>query len=302
MFDREYPDRVLMSEWSDPSKSIPGGFHVDFLLAFGQPRAYVSLLRKEKERDIDPLTQGGCSFFSKEGKGNIREFLDTYLLHYEATKEHGFIGLPSGNHDSTRLAIGRGHDEIELVFALLMTMPGIPFIYNGDEIGLRQVHGLVSKEGGYSRTGARTPMQWDGSANAGFSTADPGRLYLPVDPEPGRPTVAEQEGVPGSLLNRVRQLAALRKANPTLCNGSFTPLFAEANKYPLVYSRADSSHAFVIAINPSASPAKLVFKLPQPAKSMELVMGNRSAAVCIENETCHLSMPGISYGIFRQAS
>ncbi len=54
MFDSEYPDAVLMSEWSDPQKSILGGFHVDFMLAFGNPPAYNALLRLERGRDLNP--------------------------------------------------------------------------------------------------------------------------------------------------------------------------------------------------------------------------------------------------------
>lgn len=85
MFDRDYPEAVLMSEWSDPVKSILGGFHVDFMLNFGRPPAYLALLRKEKQRDGSPGIKGGHSFFDKEGKGDIREFLDTYFNHYERT-------------------------------------------------------------------------------------------------------------------------------------------------------------------------------------------------------------------------
>ena len=68
----------------------------------------------------------------------------------------------------------------------------------------------------YNRAGCRTPMQWDDGPNAGFSTADPSQLYLPVDPDPARPTVAAQEHDPDSTLNLVRRLIALRKATPAL--------------------------------------------------------------------------------------
>ena len=73
-------------------------------------------------------------------------------------------------------------EEMTFAFAFLLTMPGCPFIYYGDEIGMRYMDGMPSKEGGYDRTGSRTPMQWDHSANAGFSSAAPANLYLPIDP------------------------------------------------------------------------------------------------------------------------
>ncbi len=296
VFDRNYPNAILMSEWSDPEKSIRAGFHMDFLLNFGNPPAYLSLLRKEKTRNHDPATKGGHSYFDRKGKGNILEFLNTYLKHYKAIKKRGFISIPSGNHDSSRLAIDRTPGELETVFALIMTMPGIPFIYNGDEIGMRHVNDLVSKEGGYTRTGARTPIQWDQGDNAGFSTAPTRQLYLPIDPDPKRPTIASQEKDANSLLNSVRQLSALRKANPTLCNGNFVPLFAKAHQYPFVYERTDANGSFIIAINPGASPASANFMLNKPAHELKFVMG-RKVNVRLKDKTCHLSMPGISYAV-----
>ena len=64
-------------------------------------------------------------------------------------------------------------EEIKIAFAFLLSMPGVPFIYYGDEIGMRYQGHLKSKEGGYYRTGARTPMQWNRALNCGFSTASP---------------------------------------------------------------------------------------------------------------------------------
>jgi maltose alpha-D-glucosyltransferase/alpha-amylase len=298
MFDKDYPDCALLSEWSDPSKSIPGGFHVDFMLAFGQPPAYISLLRKEKGRDLNPFAKGGCSFFSRQGEGNIRDFLDTYLRHYEVTKNLGYIAIPSGNHDCTRLAIERSPREMELVFAFLMTMPGVPFIYNGDEIGVRQGGNLISKEGGYDRTGARTPMQWSRGANAGFSTADSSRLYLPIDSDPERPNVADQENDPHSLLSAVRRLAAFRKANSAFWQeGSFTPLLAESCRYPFVYERANAAQRFVVAINPGEKPVEVSFEMKQAARIVKPVMGNETQAR-YENGNCKFSMPGVAYVVF----
>lgn len=299
MFDSDYPDAVLMSEWSDPEKSILGGFHVDFMLNFGNPPAYISLLRKEKGRDLSPFTKGGHSFFDKQGKGNIREFLDTYLKHFEATKNHGFITIPSGNHDSTRVAMGRTREEIEVVFAMIMTMPGVPFVYNGDEIGTRQGLGLISKEGGYDRTGSRTPMQWDGSPNAGFSNAPADRIYLPIDPGPDRPTIASQESDPASLLNAVRGLARFRREHPALFgDADFVPLFAEPGVYPFVYQRSNASECFIIAINPSSSPSRAAFPVSNKIVSIQKVLGHEAECRLVSGK-CELSIPGVSYAIFQ---
>ncbi|MBN8707857.1 MAG: glycosylase [Verrucomicrobia bacterium 61-8] len=299
MFDLDYPEAVLMSEWSDPAKAILAGFHVDFMLAFGKPPAYTSLLRKEKGRDLNPSAQDGHSYFDKEGKGNIREFLDTYLEHYLIIKDKGYITIPTGNHDCPRLAMGRTQEELMTVFAMIMTMPGIPFIYNGDEIGMRQVECLISKEGGYSRTGARTPMQWDRTLNAGFSDAASSNLYLPVDPDPGRPNVYDQESDPMSLLNVVRRLARLRKEHSALCaDGNFIPLYAEPGKYPFIYQRSNASGDFVIAINPSAQPVQASFCGSHRIGSLHKIEGNKVRCQVV-NADFQLEMPGISYAIFK---
>ena len=67
----------------------------------------------------------------------------------------GYICIPSGNHDMIRMRDTLTTDEMKLAFTFLLTMPGCPFIYYGDEIGMRYMHGLKSKEGGYERTGSR---------------------------------------------------------------------------------------------------------------------------------------------------
>ncbi|XHR30563.1 MAG: alpha-amylase family glycosyl hydrolase [Chthoniobacteraceae bacterium] len=299
MFDADYPEAVLMSEWSDPAKAILGGFHVDFMLAFGNPPAYIALLRKEKGRNLDSCAKHGHSFFDKAGKGDIGEFLDTYLKHFLQVKDKGYITIPSGNHDCTRLGMGRSSEEIATVFAMIMTMPGIPFIYNGDEIGMRHVEGLVSKEGGYSRTGARTPMQWDQTADAGFSTAAAAELYLPIDPDPDRPNVCDQETNPESLLNIIRRLGQLRKRHSALSgDGDFIPLFAEPGKYPFVYQRENASGAFIIAINPSAQTVRASFCSNDRTSPLQQIEGCE-VSIQIKNGKCELEMPGISYAVFK---
>ena len=78
-----------------------------------------------------------------------------------------------------RLARRLQGDELKIAFAFLLSMPGAPFIYYGDEIGMSYQKGIVSKEGGYSRTGSRTPMQLNSGMNLGFSSSD--EPYLAVD-------------------------------------------------------------------------------------------------------------------------
>lgn len=118
----------MVSEWGEPDKSLQGGFHMDFLLHFG-PSHYNDLFRCDEP------------FFSKRGKGDISEFVETYKTNYNKTAQKGLICIPSGNHDMDRLARRLQGDELKIAFAFLLSMPGAPFIYYGDEIGMRYVEG-----------------------------------------------------------------------------------------------------------------------------------------------------------------
>ena len=95
---------------------------------------------------------------SKEDKGDITVFLDTYMANLASTEENRLICIPSGNHDILRLSRGRDLLDLKICFAFLLTMPGAPFIYCGDEIGMRYLGVVTSVEGGYFRTGSRSPM------------------------------------------------------------------------------------------------------------------------------------------------
>lgn len=257
--DREYPEAVLVSEWGDPDKSLRGGFHMDFLLHFG-PSHYNDLFRCEKP------------WFSSKGGGDISQFVKRYEENRQKNKNNGLICIPSGNHDMCRLAKHLQGDELKLAFAFLLSMPGVPFIYYGDEIGMRQVEGLKSVEGGYSRTGARTPMQWDETTNAGFSLASPERLYIPLDASPDRPTVQGQKRDKDSLYHQVKQLIAIRQAHQALLNrGNIFFVHVRENACPLVYLRSQGEEKILVVLNPSSQ--KTCFEWDQTPKETLYCLG-----------------------------
>ena len=130
-------------------------------------------------------------------------------------------------------------------------MPGAPFLYYGDEIGMAY-RWLPTKEGGYHRTGSRTPMQWDNSANLGFSTAESDKLYLPVDPNPNGSTVESQEADPNSMLHFVRKLIALRQSHEDLGNYS-TFAVHQIGKRLFAYKRG----SYLVAVNPGLNAEEL---------------------------------------------
>ncbi len=237
--DESYPQAVLVSEWGNPREAIAGGFHMDFLLHFGASH-YNDLFRCQ------------APWFSARRGGSLDAFIRYYRDSLEVTKGQGFICIPSGNHDMERLARTLSPEEMKLAFAFLLSMPGVPFLYYGDEIGMRYLEGLVSVEGGYHRTGSRSPMQWDGTPNAGFSAANPDKLYIPIDPDPMRPTVAAQQGEDYSLWRTVQALIRLRKANGALqSRGEIEFLQTDC---PLVYRRSGAGQRILVLINPGQEP------------------------------------------------
>ncbi|MCR5747709.1 MAG: glycosylase [Lachnospiraceae bacterium] len=239
MLDLEYPDAAMVAEWSAPKLALRAGYDMDFYL--NEPgNGYSTLMRDYKNHE-----NADYSFFKKNAGGNINRFLDEYLDWYEDTKDLGYISMLTCNHDTLRPKYSLDDDELKLAYAFIFTMPGVPFLYYGDEIGMRYLE-LPTKEGGYFRTGSRTPMQWDNGKNLGFSNADAGKLYLPVDPAKDAPTVESQEKTPDSLLNTVKALLRLRHDNEDLQSDAYLKIICSETGKPFVYKRG----ALLIAINP----------------------------------------------------
>lgn len=291
--DQAYPGRVLISEWSWPSRAIASGFHVDFMIHFNND-AYNSLFRHEPGRNVFP--GNGYSYFAHEGRGDITTFLKTYEQALKDTSGRGYISLPTGNHDLPRLNFHRTTRELKVIHTFIFTMPGVPTLYYGDEIGLRNQTGLASHEGGYIRTAARTPMQWDSSKNAGFSSAHSSRLYLPVDSRKNRPTVARQHSFPDSLLQHVRRLIDIRKRHPALsADGTFQIVYAKPKKHPLVFLREKDGQQILVALNPCHRPVSIL--LDHPAKPFRSLI-RKLATLTEEHGRFRLRMSGASYAVF----
>lgn len=237
--DEEFPEAAMVSEWGEPDKSLQGGFHMDFLLHFG-PSHYNDLFRCEHP------------YFSKEGKGDISEFVAKYLENYEKSEKKGLICIPSGNHDMDRMARLLDQEDMKIAFAFLMSMPGAPFIYYGDEIGMRYLENLISKEGGYGRTGSRSPMQWDKGVNAGFSTAAKEKLYIRQDESADRPTVAAQQADENSLYHEIKKLIRIRQAHKALkSKGEIEFVYVEKESYPFAFLRSEGDEKVLVILNPS---------------------------------------------------
>lgn len=237
---KEFPEAVMVSEWGEPDKALEGGFDMDFLLHFG-PSHYPDLFRTEHP------------YFSSEGKGNLKDFWELYQSNYEKAKKNGgMICIPSGNHDMDRMARTLNSEEMKIAFAFLMSMPGVPFVYYGDEIGMHYVDVPHSVEGGYYRTGSRSPMQWDTSTNAGFSSAKKDELYIMQDEKNMHEINVESESQDeNSLLHEVEDLIEIRKEHSALGNRAAFQLISYEG-YPLVYERKSEDETILVVLNPSS--------------------------------------------------
>lgn len=279
--DKEFPDAAMISEWGEPDKSILGGFHMDFLLHFG-PSHYNDLFRCEQP------------YFSSRGKGTAFEFIKKYKENYEKSDKKGLICIPSGNHDMDRLARHLSVEEMKVAFAFLLTMPGAPFIYYGDEIGMRYVENLISVEGGYGRTGSRSPMQWDNSTNAGFSLAPKENLYVPQDESQDRPTVESQMKDENSLWKEVQKLIKIRQENKTLQNLAEIEFLSDGSSYPLVYQRIEKSTQEKITVILNPSEKECSYKI----KDGQIICSNSSNAK-IDKKDGKIFVPPVSYAIVK---
>ena len=246
--DREFPEAAMISEWGQPDRSLRSGYHMDFLLHFG-PSHYDDLFHWD-----DP-------YFSREGKGNAKEFVDYYMRCYEPTNGKGMICVPSGNHDMERLTKWLDKEEAKIVFAFLLSLPGAPFIYYGDEIGMRYLADATSVEGGYIRTGSRSPMQWNSGLNAGFSDGKAEDLYIPIDPKEDRPTVEKALADSDSLYYEVKKLIGIRQSLPVLQSEALIEfVYCEDHAYPLAYRRTDGKDSVLIVLNPSGAEAAFAYE------------------------------------------
>jgi maltose alpha-D-glucosyltransferase/alpha-amylase len=297
MMKKDYPQAFMISEWSYPADALDGCFHADFFHWFD---GYNDLFQKESWRILNGVSEGH-SYFDSEGKGNITHFLAKYLEQYNATKGKGYISIPLGNHDNARLGNNRTDDDLEIMYAFGLTMPGVTFIYYGNEIGMRQMpESWPQIEGAFRpRNGARSPMQWSADKNLGFSTAATDKLYLPVDTAKNAPNVAIQEADQNSMLNRTRRLIQLHHTEPAFAAyAEFVPLYAKENTYPFVYARANGADKVIVILNPSKQETKAEFKVNVSFNELKLLAGSE-LKYTKSGDKVSVTVPGQKYAIYK---
>ena len=194
--------------------------------------------------------------------------------------------LVMNNHDNIRSAAryGRGEDDQRLKVAagLLLTLRGTPFLYQGEEIGMRNIplkrselQDPVGKKYfpfNKGRDGCRSPMQWNGSEFAGFSTVKP---WLKVHPDHDFRNVAAQLSDPDSLLTFYKEMLRLRKASTALRRGMFQPITFDPKRL-LAYLRQDNEETILVALNFGRRKVRLALGGDLVRRSWELLLSSKN--------------------------
>ena len=234
--DAEYPDRVLLAEANQWPADVVDYFgdgdecHMAFHFPV-MPRMFMALRREEATPILEILAQTphipvNCQW------GLFLRNHDELTLEMVTDEERDYMYAEYAKDPRMKLNVGirrrlaplmdGGRDEIELLHAMLFSLPGSPVLYYGDEIAMGDNVYLGDRDG------VRTPMQWTGDRNGGFSRADFAQLYAPplMDPVYGYQAVnvEAQLRTPSSLLRWLRRFIALRKEHPVFGLGSFEAL------------------------------------------------------------------------------
>ena len=148
-FDATFPNGVLIAEWFNPKQSLAAGFDIDFL----RP-GHLFFPYERQQKTAVPV------YFDQAGAGDLAAWHTDFKGQYESTRIQGYLSLPTGNHDLPRMADASRHslDELKVALTFLLTLPGVPFIYYGDEIRMKYLLDSPDVEGSRARSGTRTPM------------------------------------------------------------------------------------------------------------------------------------------------
>lgn len=268
MIDREYPGKILIAEANQWPEDVVEYFgteerpecHMCFHFPM-MPRIYYSL-RDQRATSIKEILAATPDVPAGGQWGTFLRNHDELTLEMVSTEErakmYGWYAedprMRANVGIRRRLAplLGNSRKEIELANALLLSLPGSPCLYYGDEIGMGDNIWLEDRDA------VRTPMQWTPDRNAGFSSADPGKLYLPTVQSLvfnyRNVNVEAQLAQPSSLLHWNRGILEVRREYPVLGNGKFTILETNSEAV-LAFTRVNDDQV-VLCINNMANTAR----------------------------------------------
>ena len=224
------------------------------------------------------------------GSFSLSKFKEVFSKWDKSFSEKGWIAIFLSNHDNARLVNRFGNPSPEfrtvstqLLNTFLLSMKGTPYIYFGDELGMTNIdmpsiedYVDIQALGEYetarlngddlevfmkslnynSRENSRTPLQWDNSVNAGFSTAEP---WKRVNPNYTEINVKQQLEDPNSVLNHFKKMTQIRKENKVLTYGTYT-IIDEEHPNIYAYTRSDSTTTKTVLLNFSSEPSSIEIK------------------------------------------
>ncbi|MFC4555951.1 maltose alpha-D-glucosyltransferase [Georgenia faecalis] len=278
MVDAEFPGTLMLAEanqWpeevveyygTDAAPECHMCFHFPVM-----PRIYYAL-REQRAHSISDILTDTPAIPDGAQWGTFLRNHDELTLEMVSTEEraamYGWYAedprMRANVGIRRRLAtlLGNSRAEIELAHALLLSLPGSPCLYYGDEIGMGDNIWLPDRDA------VRTPMQWTPDRNAGFSTADPGKLYLPpvqsLTHHFAAVNVEAQYAQPTSLLHWVRGILEVRRRHAVFGNGAFTQLDAD-NDAVLAFVRSNATEAVLCVMNLANTPRSATVRVPAHA-------------------------------------
>lgn len=294
MFDEEYPGRFLLAEANQLPEEVVAYFGEgegdECQMAFHfpvMPRIFMGMHQELAQPIIDILRQTPAIPESAQWGMFLRNH-DELTLEMVTEQEREYMYSHFAFEPRMRANVGirrrlapllGGHrGRIELAHALLLSLPGSPFLYYGDEIGMGDNIWLPDRDG------VRTPMQWSNDRNGGFSTADPERLYLPPirNDQYGFHiiNVASQMKLENSLLHWVRKMVHTRKQYKAFGRGSFVEV-EHPNPHVLAFIREFEGERILCVHNLSSRPQAVEMQLADYAGAVprELTGGEQFPAI-----------------------
>jgi len=311
VLDREYGgERILLAEanqWPEDVRPYFGDgdeFHMAFHFPL-MPRLYMAVRREDRLPITDIFTHTPAIPPACQWCVFLRNH-DELTLEMVTHEERDYMYYAYASDPAMKLNLGirrrlatlmdGDRRRVELLNCLLLTLPGSPIVYYGDEIGMGDNVHLGD------RNGVRTPMQWTADRNAGFSTADPTQLHLPVIADPvysyQAVNVEAQEKQPSSLLATMKHLIGTRKRSLAFGRGDIEFL-RPRNQSVLAYLRRYGDETLLIVANLSAraQPAELSLAAYEGVVPIEMLSGNRFPTIA--RAPYFLSLGPLGYYWFR---
>ena len=312
MVDESYPGRVIIAEANQPPAEVVEYFgtqeepecHMAFHFPI-MPRLYYALRDQKAAPIIETMKDTPNIPEGAQWGTFLRNHDELTLEMVTADERAAMLGwyapdprMRANIGIRRRLAplLDNSRSEIELINALLLSLPGSPFLYYGDEIGMGDNIWLEDRDA------VRTPMQWNPDRNAGFSHADPGKLYLPVIQSLvynySMANVEAEAAHSGSLLRWTRQILSVRKNHPAFGLGAFEHVEADHDvvlaylrELPAGNAAGEEPETVLCAFNLSQHPVATTLRVPRFAgRGLRDVFGGQAFPAISEDGTLTLTL------------